>query len=119
MEDRAPGAIYRSRILARQQLYVQRVGFVGDVHVRQTFPSLANANHVAAHFTCAVYDGLNDWIQTWNVTPPVKMPIFPPAGIRFPPFVVAMSCCSFTATAYVSNVPELGQPIRQQRTETP
>src|SRR6202140_5181158 len=68
MEDRASAAIYRSRVLARQWTDIHRVSFLGGVHVRQTLPSLANANHVPAHFACAVHHGLNDRIQAWDVT---------------------------------------------------
>src|ERR1700730_10101822 len=98
MKDRAPGAIYRSRILARQYMEVHRIGFVGDVYVRQTLPSLANANHVPAHFACAVHHGLNDRIQAWNVTSACQDADLPSRGHRFSLPLRCQGCdYSFTA----------------------
>src|ERR1019366_4781949 len=98
MEDRAPAAIYRSCVLARQSTDVHRVGFVGGVHVRQAFPSLANANHLPAHFACAVDHGLNDRIQAWDVTSACQDADLPSRGHRFSLPLRCQGCdYSFTA----------------------
>src|SRR5712692_4855373 len=98
MEDRAPAAIYRSRVLACQSTDVHRVGFVGGGHVRQTFPSLANANHVPAHLACAVHHGLNDRIQARDVTSACQDADLLPRGHRFSLTLPCQGCdYSFTA----------------------
>src|SRR5580700_8834395 len=88
---------------------VHRIGFVGDVHMRQTLPSLANANHVPAHLACTVHNGLNDWIQAWDVTSARQDADLSSREHKFP------SLCGFKVaitvllqSAYVHNVPELG-----------
>src|SRR6266581_523718 len=98
VEDGAPAAIYRSRVLARQSTDVRRVGFVGGVHVRQTFPSLANANHVPAHFAGAVHHGLNNRIQAWDVTSACQDADIPSRGHRF---LLPLRCqgCDYSFTA--------------------
>src|ERR1035437_6016934 len=106
MEDRAPAPIYRSRVLARQSTGVRRVGFVGGVHVRQTFPPLANANHVPAHFARAVHHGLNDWIQAWDVTSTCQDADLPFHGHKFSlPLRVKVTITVLLQSAHVYNVP--------------
>lgn len=68
VQRRAPGAIYRSGVLPGQLTDVRRVISVDDVHVRQSFPAPAKANHFPAHFACAVHHGLNYWIQARDIS---------------------------------------------------
>ena len=75
VQDGAAGAVDGARVVARERANIDGI-LVGVGHVGQSFPPLANADDLAAHFFRAIDDGLDHRDSSPGTSPPpVRIPI--------------------------------------------
>src|SRR5256885_25023 len=67
VQDGAASAIDGAGVFAIQWPDVYGIGYMRGIHVRQTFPSFADADHLTAEFAGAIHYRLDHRIQAWNV----------------------------------------------------
>src|SRR5215469_9429804 len=68
MEHGPTAAIDCPCILARERASIVRVGFEPGIHVRESFPPAANADHFATDFASPVHNRLDNGIQAGHIS---------------------------------------------------